>query len=231
MTRRRFFATLAALICAGSLLLADNTQLFVDLFTRADNTDLGTNWDAGYTGQTNAQIVSNAVRGTSTATDSVETVNNVTLGVNQWSQITVTTIGAGVSAPGLELRWAAPATVSGYLCQALVGVGGTTTRIRSYSAGTPTNLVTENATTWASGNIMRFEANGSKLRCYRNGVLLLTATDTTWTATGRAGLHAFNDTNLANLILDTYSQGNITSIAGFMIAFHGGPPTTTFGQD
>ena len=179
-----------------------------DDFNRADNVDLGTSWDAGYTGQSNAQIVGNRVRSGAAALDSIESYNAVAFPSDQWARCLVATIqGAGICAPRVSLRMADPPTQSMYEMLALRNVAGEQSRIHKFVAGVHTILANENVTTWAAGDTIAGEAIGTTLTLYRNESTpaLLTVTDSSLTS-GRAGITVFTDV-IADTEIDDWSAG------------------------
>ena len=195
-------ALIALLICSQGA----TTWATTDDFNRANSGDVGANWDSGYTGDGALQIVGNRVRET-TATDSTEIYNAVTLTSNQWASFTLaTSSGAGVRAPSLLLRFAAPATKSGYQFGILVN-GYATSVIRKWTAGSNVDLTSENATAWAAGDVMRVEVNGTTLKLYRNGTLLLSTTDGTY-ADGKSGIMIYSAT-VADTEVDDFNTGNM----------------------
>lgn len=162
-----------------------------DDFSRADSTDLGASWDAGYTGATNLQIVSNKVRNTVITTQEAdETYNAITLPANTWTQIDLATWSATavVKYGWVIARAAGPATVTWYQATVARNDGAFTSAIEKKVAGAGTTLSSENATTWATSDVLRLEVVDSNLRLYRNNGLLLSSTDSAISSAGRAGL-------------------------------------------
>ena len=196
---------------------------FSDNFNRADNADLGVSFNNGFTGQSNAQIVSNRVRAGSTALDSVERVTT-TLTADQWVAFTIPTIqGAGLIAMRAMLRLATEPTFSGYSVGALRGLGTATTWIARVDSGAETILASENATTWAPGDTLLVKIEGSTISLFRNGSgsSLIQATDLTYTS-GSAGLMLYAST-LSDGELDDLSVGSIGPL------FLQSQASTTFG--
>lgn len=196
------------------------SRSFSDDFTRADNVDLGANWDAGYSPDGPAQIVGNAVRATTLATAATETTNAVTGLADCWAQATLKTFtGAQAAALRVILRTADSPTDTLYMFNALRNAGGNTSQIDKFVAGANSGLASEAATTWVAGDILRAEVRGDQLTLYRNGVLLLTVTDATLTS-GRIGISLYEDTggSLANVELDDFSGGASCEITGTAIA-------------
>src|SRR5262249_55739145 len=98
------------------------TVLGSDNFNRADSTDLGPNWNTGYTGHTNAAIVSNQVQATVTdnsAPKSIEEYVGATPGNDQWCQLTLSVFQGPIDREfGCMVRAKDPPTIGWYVCYA-----------------------------------------------------------------------------------------------------------------
>jgi hypothetical protein len=158
----------------------------------ADGADIGATFDAGYTGWAPGKIVSQRVLPTTINKDSMESYNAVTPPNDQWCQITIGTIaGAQQAELGCNLRMPNPPTNGWYTCYASRN-GGITSEILDFSPGPSiASLASENATTWAAGDKLRCEAQGTTIRLYRivgtAETLLLSAVSGTHTS-GKAGI-------------------------------------------
>ena len=191
------------------------STLASDSFDREDNVDLGALWDAGYLGQSNAQIVGNRVRAGVAGNDSIESYNAVTLPNDHWARFTISTIqGAGVCSPRVSLRMSAPPTQSMYEFLALRNVSGQRSRIHKFVEGVFTNIANENVTTWASGDVLEGEVIGTTLTLYRNQstTALLTVVDASLTS-GRAGFNLYSVT-IADTEIDDWSAGGHPAFFG-----------------
>lgn len=194
------------------------TTLATDTFVRADSTDLGSSWDAGYTARNNLQIVSNRVRGTAIGTYSYETYNAVAAPDNQWGRIIIRQADAATDmAHCVTLRSANAATVTAYAGCYHTVAGVNRYRIREYATGTATELSESTDTTAAQvADEVHFEANGTALTLYRirNGVktLMASATDATLTS-GKVGIMLItgNGTLLGAAELNNFSMGGFSS--------------------
>jgi len=185
-------------------------QLGQDLFTRADSGDIGSVWDAGYTGMTAGQIVSNKVRGTAITTQEFdESYNALTLPVNCWTEATLTITATAVAKYAwVFARCTAPATLTGYQATIARNDGSFTSALEKRVSGTGTQLSSENSTTWATGNAWRLDVVDSSLRFFRNNGLILTASDSAITAAGRAGMGCYVASgSVAELEIDDISFG------------------------
>lgn len=203
---RRLVLTCVGVLSLIVLCLADTTQ-FTDNFTRADNTDLGANWDSGYTSQFNLQIVSNQVEGTSVGNHNLETYNG-TLANDHWAQATIKALAGTLR---VAVRTSAPATWNGYLC--IASDSGNTSIIQRRDAGSGTDLTSSATETWAVNDILRCDASGSTLtlkRCTPSCSTVLTTTDATY-GSGRTGLDAVPVGALTDVLVDDFLTGDFTS--------------------
>lgn len=166
-------------------------ELFRDDFNRANNTDLGASWDAGYT--TRMDLVSNRVRVSTTVSNESDETYTVALPANQWAQVTFPTWAADANTKygWIMLRAAAPATVTWYQATIARNDGAFRTQISKKIAGVETSISSENSTTWAATDVLRLRVSETSLRLDRNGVSLLTGTDSSIAGSGRAGLGAY----------------------------------------
>src|SRR6185295_10073230 len=158
---------------------------------RPDNTDIDTTFDAGYTAQTNAQIISRRMRGVTVNTRSYETFNQITADNDQWGQLTISTIaGAQLGDACVHLRAANAATVTSYAGCVLVN-GANTLEIREYTTGTPVVSAGNATYTPVAGDKIRFEMVGTAMSLYllHSGTetLAVSATDAS-IASGKTGL-------------------------------------------
>jgi len=186
--------------------------VFTDYFNRADAALNDANWDPGYTTYNDLQIVGNEVRVSAVATGSAATIN-VAVGADQFAEFQLVTFtGAQLAEAQLWLRTNAPGSVTNYRFVAVRNDGTRTSYIERQTAGAGTTIASENATTWAAGDIMRAEAQGAGLRIYRNGTLVLQASDFN-NGAGRPGCAAFIATggSAANVEIDNFVTGVLSS--------------------
>lgn len=204
---------------------------FSDNFNRADNVDLGANWDSGYTDTANFQIVSNQVRGTSGTLDNSETYNGA-LAANQWASLDIATwTGSTVSVIDVAVRWTAPPTQSGYICRALINdtvFGNHVSQIARWDNGVYTVLAFTTSSPWAAGDTILCEAVGSTitLKRIRSGVetSILQVNDSTY-ASGRSGITVYVDT-VANVRVDNFATGGFTTSSYTKPVITSAAPTT-----
>jgi len=185
-------------------------QTISDSFTRSDNTDLGANWDAGYT--TRMDLVGNKVRASLVTTNESDETYVSTLPADQWAQITISTWAADANAKyaWLMLRATGPSTLTWYQATIARNEGAFRTQISKKSAGLETSIASENVTTWAATDILRFRVAGTALQLDRNGSSLLTGSDGTLTGNGRVGIGVYLAAGSAGDVeLDNFLAGNI----------------------
>jgi hypothetical protein len=193
------------------------TVLATKTFDIANTTDIGSDFDAGYIGRTNAQIVSNRVRSVTLGTGSTETYNGVSTPADQWMQWTAPTLTGGIfAASGGLVRFANAPTMSGYACA--IEINPTAFVINEWTTGTAVALGTPNTTaTNIAGDKYRCEAQGTTLRFYqvRGTVetLLTSATDASF-ATGKTGLNVRVSAggSLASAEFDDFLMGGFDTV-------------------
>jgi hypothetical protein len=186
------------------------TSVATDNFNRAS---LGSNWQGLYTWDGNLTIQSSTlVRGSGTA-NPARWNGSGTFSDNQYSSATIVTFG-GVDTSNYYL---------GCICRASGDVDSSATNTRDFyefivqdvSArrielaktvnGTRTILAFSATSSFANGDIISMEVEGTTLRGYRNGVLILSATDSDLT-TGKPGLIGSDGTTM-----DDWDGGDVTA--------------------
>jgi hypothetical protein len=166
-----------------------------DNATRA-NGAIGANWTIS-TGGLN--VAGNALQG---GTASVHNVGfwsaNSFSSFGQFAEVTVTSLNGTTDFIGPMVMVSG---TTGYNCIE----NSANIFLQRYSAGTGTNL-TSTAITGAPGDVLRLEMvePGGALTCYRNGVSILTASDTTFTS-GSPGLDMFDNVATSK----NWSGGNL----------------------
>jgi len=181
-------------------------QLLSDTITRADSVDLGTGWDAGYTGSSAMKVVSNAIQGSTLSASHLESDNTVTWPADQWAQAQLVTYVNGLSGGGPACRMANPATANGYA----IDTSGTNKYvIRKIAAGVYSTIATSTISA-ASNGVLRLECVGTTQTLYLNDVAIATASDATY-ATGRAGMMLYVATSLSNTVFDNFVAGDYTA--------------------
>jgi hypothetical protein len=193
--------------------------LSTDDFNRADNPEMGNEWDDDYAGKKSATIVSQQVRATATNSSdpkSAVSYTAVTPGNDQWCQITLAIwTGSEDREFGCILRATAPPTVNWYWCYARAN-GPRNAAIVSHHTNNvgDSNLASDPSVVWATGDKLRCEAHGTTLLLFRipagttTETLLLSASDTEFTS-GRVGLllWMFTGGDLSHAAIDDFSMG------------------------
>jgi hypothetical protein len=183
--------------------------LATDDFERPDNADLGANWTPlsdGVGGGDNFTIVSGAAKSPDTI-DSCEVYVSATWPDNQWSEVTLSATNANGQGAGVgpAVRCADTGTVTYYR---FVG-NGSGWSLGFFSAGSHTEIATATTPTFAAGDRLYLEVQGTTLIAKKNttngegGTEVTTASTTTNgnISTGKAGI--------------CHSTSDVTSAVGF----------------
>jgi hypothetical protein len=162
------------------------------------NGAIGSNWTVTNNG---INISSNNFVGAVTNTNDVAYWNANPFSVAQFSQATITALNGTTDFPGVAvLLSGSGSSTHGYNC-----IEDTTNIFIQSIAGLTNTTLTSAATTGAPGDILRMETDGlGHLTCYKNGSVVLTATDTTYTS-GAPGLFLFGTVATAK----NWSGGNL----------------------
>jgi hypothetical protein len=168
-----------------------------DDFNRANDTDLGANWDTD-SAYNACQIAVSQVSTQSFTGSCNETYNAVSLTANQSTQITLSTWVTGNEGfAGAVTRSDGAGTF--YACYAVHDNGSQTTVLTRMPGFA--NYIIENATTWTATDVLKLVSIGSDHTCYRNGSPVLNLTDAT-IASGKPGIwtgqtaNDFTDTSI-----------------------------------
>jgi hypothetical protein len=198
--------------------------LATDDFNRANSSDLGANWDAGYTDHPACKIENNSVTHNPNV-DSLETYNAVTPPDAQYAQVKFTEFMTE-NLMGVLLRFANAPTVSGYLFCAWRFGSDTGETIYRMVNGSFNNIAENSPATWATNDVLQGQANGSTLKLFKNGVERLSVVDTTYTS-GKAGIYIIYFTggtwtpgNEARL--DDFEVGSLSSTNSYSYTGSGG---------
>jgi hypothetical protein len=160
------------------------------------NGAIGANWSAG---QNSVNISGNAFIGGTAAAHNVQSWSaNTFSNFGQFSEVTVLTLNGTTDFIGPMVMVTGN---TGYTCIE----NSANIFLQKYNGGTGTNL-TSAAITGAPGDVLRLEITepGGALTCYRNGVVALTASDTTFTS-GSPGLDMFDNVATSK----NWSGGNL----------------------
>jgi len=185
-------------------------QVSSDNFDRANNADIGANWDSN-TGT--MKIVSNRVEASNLSSDAVETWNADSFGDDQFSQATLSVVSdsGAESGFGVGVRWASGTTKTGYWAVARVSSNAVDLYVAKFVAGAYTLLGSGNAD-FANGDVMRFEVEGQNpnitLRVKKNGTTVLTVSNETSIGSGRPALAYSSGGTINTPAIDDWSGGD-----------------------
>ena len=192
-----------------------------DNFLRPDNTELGPNWEHGYTGHTNVALVTNQVRSkvrNGAWPKSVELYTAAAPGNDQFCQITLPVFQGPIDREyGCMVRAKAPPTIGWYWCYARKnGARNAAIVVHNPEGVGNANLASNYTTVWGSGDKLICEAQDTELRLFRIPAgstietRLLTATDSRFKS-GKTGLVLWmgTDGTLSNATADSFIMGNI----------------------
>lgn len=192
-----------------TLYLGERTQYrassyVLDQFQRPDDALLGTGYSAPGGGFDVLALDSFLVHATAAGENGLE-VYDSEHGRDQWSEVGINTIAANASQAevGTGVRWDTDG--SGYLAVARVTTTTATTRLICYTTGSP-SVLDEVDTPWVAGDVLRLEAQFDKLRVYRQGVLILEATDSALTS-GTAALAVTIDNGADEAQISFFAAG------------------------
>ena len=189
-------------------------ELAADLFTRADNTDLGTAWDV-QTGRARFGIVTNAAVPSVLDGDCGENYNGVTWPDNQYSEGIIGSLSGFATDAGIGTMVRASASAHTCYWCATNAASGVDTVLGKFIAGVFTQLGTADAG-FVTGDTIYLEVQGSTLLVKKNGVTVIGPITDTSIASGRAGI----------LYSSTIGAASLASWAGG--DFAGGGLTTEY---
>lgn len=183
MRWRRHLATVGVLAALVLTPLGAAIETWTDAFTRADSSDLGTNYSVAGTSVA-LGITSNRVRAGTAATSADEYLNTPSIGANQWAEIIVPTWPAsGTNMAGAATRYTTGSD-QGYAFYAHAGVD----TIAIYDAADAADVTGSSVAQALSANDrLTLVSRGSDHNGYRNKIRITGGTDAT-TASGQPGL-------------------------------------------
>jgi hypothetical protein len=142
--------------------------------------------------------------------DCLDRWDNDTFNNDQYSQVVARFTGPGNGTQYLYLiarATGATSTPSTAFTYWFWSDGGSDTSIIKHpGSASEVVLATANATTFASGDLLRFEVSGSTLTGFKNGGSVITATDSSIT-TGAAGMGGFG--SIGTVLIDDWEGGNL----------------------
>lgn len=177
-----------------------------DDFNRANNADLGTNWDEILV---TFQIVSNQAQPGTLGSDCAEIWNADAFPADQFSQATIAALTGGSAGSNMGIGTLVRGAVSGpdfYRCVCHNATGGNNTDITKIDGGASTQLAFVDGGTWAVNDVFRSEAEGSVIRIKRGSTTIATGNDSILTS-GAAGV-CYSSTMTA-AALDDWSGGSL----------------------
>jgi hypothetical protein len=192
------------------------TALASDDFNRADSSDNhfgSANWSS--TGSFNVST-NQALQ--STGVDAGCDYIGITWPADQWCQATwarlTTETGSG-DGNGLEVRSAPPGGGPGGTWYAVVVDTTNDTEIGKRVSGTYTTLSTINTSSWAVNDVIYLEVQGNTITVKKNGITIMTVTDSAITAAGSPGFNFSSGGGATGAIFDDWSGGdfNVASLA------------------
>ena len=177
-----------------------------DTFDRANSSNLGADWaeDSG-----DWAITSNNVANGTTGNTyrKLRWVGAAMDSANYYVEV-VARSGGGSNGIGPAVRLAASSAVT---CYGYVIFGGDAAYLVEITAGGETILDTGSAITASTDYTLRLEVDGSTIRGYLNGVLDVSATDTSL-ASGPPGIMAYGGNN-ANTYVTTWTASDLAAAA------------------
>lgn len=192
-------------------------QTISDDFTYSNGALTGVDsggWSIGLL-MSDMEVLSNALILGATVTDFDVLYTGTSLTAAQYASCVMTTFTGSGAAPAIytyiNLRGSTSAYTT-YEYAAAKGDGSFTSRIRKVVAGTKTLLTSENSTTWANGDKLLGEVDGSGNHVLERNDSVLLSTSNNDIASGSAGLYMWGDTGSSNdITLDTFRAGEVTS--------------------
>lgn len=207
----RRLALAIALAVLASLPVSARFTTASDNFTRADNTTLGTNWidpESEYgigngtfhnaATQINVGVNAQAVAWWNPSTNSFTG--------NQFSQVTCSVFSSQQCGLGVNMSGASLAAFTGYVL--FVDSVGHAWSLYRQDAGISYNPLNTGSVTPADGDIFYLENNAGTLTAKRNGSVLGTGSDGTYTG-GQPGLNVYSNGSVNVLQLNTWSGGDL----------------------
>lgn len=189
--------------------LTRDTALFTDGCT-GTGADLGASWDAGYTGRSAWQKVSDRCRTAGSGVHSVESYNGA-VQASTWIEFDTPTLNktGSVSMVGAGF-YQAPGALTGYECR-FGNIPGSSIRIVRLNAGTEVELTNVTTTAVAATGKKACERRGTNYFALLNGVIVASAYDATLTGSLRPGIYGYSDASGSDIELDNIAIGNFTS--------------------
>jgi hypothetical protein len=178
------------------------TTTILDDFNRADSTGLGANW---ITPHGRWDVVSNQAKSTGTNANDDARHETELSSADMYVQVAANVpVGTSQNRVCSRHNGGGPTTRAWYL--GLIHGNGTMQLWRLVSGSTFTKIGVDVSVTWANGDILRIESDGSSHRVLRNGVeVVVPVTDTNITGPAFAGISS----NSANNIVDDFEAADL----------------------
>lgn len=172
--------------------MATRSVVATDNFNRADGA-LGANWSEAATAYTDNQpvIASNEAKsGGEGSYDNASYWSADSFANNQYSKATISVLpSSGTSLMGVIVR----ASASDFcFCQYKRDSGSNKSRLYWFNAGAYTAIAFQNTTTFASGDTIELEVEGTTYTMFKNGVSILSGANGSAPATGSAGITLYD---------------------------------------
>lgn len=135
-------------------------------------------------------------------------INSETFANNQYAEVTFDAVVAnGLIYAGPAVRMQSNGDC--YNFAATDGAGGTSTVYLSKMSGGASSDLSSTTVTLAAGDVLRIEAEGTTIRCLKNGVQVMSVTDATFSS-GNAGINGWGNSYSALNMWDM-EFGNLSS--------------------
>lgn len=186
-----------------------------DNFDRADNADLGSNWDVNTASPSRWRVFFQSVRPNELNLDAVESWNANNFGPDQFSQGTIELFtnvgGTDHTGVGVGVRWSGPGVITGYwfLANEHASLGATIAKLKANVF----TVLAQASVAWAKGDVIRLEVEGNTLRGLKNGAVVLTVPGDE-TITGIRPALCFSGTTNAIPAVDNWRGGDLESLPG-----------------
>lgn len=187
--------------------MATRSVVATDNFNRADGA-LGANWSEAATAYTDNQpvIASNEAKsGGEGSYDNASFWNANSFANDQYSKATISVLpSSGTSLMGTIVR----ANATDYcFCQYKRDSSSNKSRIYWFNAGAYTAIALQNTTTFASGDTIEIEVEGTTYTMFKNGVSILSGANGSAPASGSAGITLYD----LDERLDDWEGGDMVS--------------------
>jgi hypothetical protein len=202
------------------------TQTNSDNFTRANESPLVTPpWTVVGQG---LQIVSNLCEATVVSGNDTEVYSGTALAADQYAAATISNMSADGSDIFLFVRLQANNNDnSGYELLLQKGSASSSYQLFSVTGGSLTSILFSSGITISNGDVWAVAVVGSTLYVVRNGTVLGTVTNTTWSSGSFSGLGIQTASALTDVQLSLFSIGTASNASTFSISGNAGVASAT----